>query len=130
MSFFEKKIIIFQSIFDDEKFSQLFFNFLKKENNTEPFEFVKDLNSLKEGFDSYKKEDLVSKLLNVHELYLKDDSKKEVNLGHSDKTLSNNVFLKIKNCKIDDINEKTLNEVMDVLANISRVILKEMQADR
>jgi hypothetical protein len=116
MGFFETKLIIFESVFNDEGMKNLFYKFLKKEANTDPFDFIMEYNELLQMNDSiFKKE----KFDILYHKFLKDKSKQELNLSSKDKKEAKEAF--------EDLDIKKANTVLN---NIYVSVKNELKIDK
>jgi hypothetical protein len=83
--------IKFDSVFDDEELKTLFRKHLEKEVNTEPLDFIEEV----ERFKNSEEKERMKKIEEINETYIKSKSKKEINLSGETKEeffewLSNN----------------------------------------
>jgi hypothetical protein len=114
----EQKLIIFESVFQDDGMKKLFYKFLNKEANTDTFDFIIEYQDFVKISDTNEQKE---KLLLIYNTYIKEKSKKELNLSSFDKKQAQNVFLK------DDYD---ISKALELLNNISISMQKELRFDK
>lgn len=85
-------------IFTNKEFSNAFFEFLKKESNTEPMDFIKII--MEDENKTFKEEEALKKTKELVETYLKDNSVKGLNIsGKNKKEIMDEYHLSIEKNK-------------------------------
>jgi hypothetical protein len=99
------------SIFTNEELGNEFYKHLEKELNKDPWDFLQDLNSLKDTKNQVKE------FKRIVALYIEDNSKKQLNISGEDKSL----FLK-------HVSKQLKNEVEEWV--LDRTALEEFYSIR
>ena len=71
-----------ESIFINDEFKNEFYNMLKEQHNTDPFDFIFDVLELINLYKNYDEKYIIKKCNEIIELYIIDKSKKELNLSY------------------------------------------------
>jgi hypothetical protein len=117
-----KYSIQYQSVFEVKEIQDSFYNHLKTEFNTEPFDCILEINSLKE-LKSDK--EIISKCNEIVDKYLRNTSKKEVNISGDSKL---RLFSKLEKQLTGDswICEES---AYDIFFPVKRILFNELHAD-
>jgi hypothetical protein len=99
---FSNKVVVFDSIFDHQQMSKCFYAFIETEKNTEPYDFILELNKTKGILDEEAK---LKKYKELCEIFIKPNSEKELNLSAEIRKNVVNFFNELENNK----NEEKLN---------------------
>lgn len=115
-----------ESIFINKEFGNEFYKMLKEELNTEPYDFIIEVYTLKENKMDNDKEK-IKKINTIIETYILNDSKKELNLSNDFKK---NFIESYKNQK--DIYDKWILviSINNIFNDILDIIKKELLIDK
>jgi hypothetical protein len=120
------KTVIFESVFNNEKMSKCFYSFLDKEKNTEPYDFILEINKVKDLIEEKCK---FKKYKELCDTFIKVNSLKELNLSAQIRKDVLNFFEENKEIKEENEDKKKINTIEQLYEKVIFIVKSDFLND-